>query len=173
MYNKTSFGGSGGTGRRKFGGVVGVGYISIMLIFTVICLTIFAVLSFQAAYSNNRLSVRSGEFTQQYYTADAAAKKTLSQLDLLAAQAADSFSFEESFIEGAEDLSGVNLTRVPEGIQADYSLEINDRQSLSVSVLFYRTVTDNRYKIISWQSTSEEISGDNHQSVWDGGELVL
>ena len=66
--------------KGRSGGTVGVGYISIMLIFTVICLTIFAVLSFQAVYSSDKMTSRSDGFNQQYYTADMEAKKTLSRL---------------------------------------------------------------------------------------------
>ena len=51
--------------KGRSGGTVGVGYISIMLIFTVICLTIFAVLSFQAVYSSDKMTNRSDGFTQQ------------------------------------------------------------------------------------------------------------
>ncbi len=165
------FGGKSGTEKKKFGGVIGVGYISIMLIFTVICLTIFAVLSFQAAYSNNQLSSRSEEFTQQYYSADLAAKNTLAELDRIAADAQNEFSFEDSFSEAASELDGISLTLVPEGVRADYSVEINERQMLSASVIFYSDPAEERYRIISWKNTSEEIPTDDHQSVWDGGDL--
>ena len=74
--------------KRFFGSTVGVGYISMMLIFTVICLTILAVLSFQAVYSNDRVSSRSERFTQEYYDADMAAKRTLAQLDGIALECA-------------------------------------------------------------------------------------
>lgn len=156
--------------KMRFSG--GVGYISIMLIFTVICLTIFAVLSFQAAYSNNRVIGRSEEYTQQYYDADASAKKTLSELDLLAAGLQGEFSFDEKFSSAASNIDGVSVTAVPEGVRADYSVSINERQSLSVSVVFYRAAADARYRILSWRSDSSgSISGDDHPSVWDGEEL--
>ena len=35
---------------------IGIGYVSVMMIFAVICLTILAVLAFQAASSDERLS---------------------------------------------------------------------------------------------------------------------
>lgn len=172
MSNNAMFGGKSGSEKKKFGGVIGVGYISIMLIFTVICLTIFAVLSFQAAYSNNQLSGRSEEFTQKYYAADAAAKKTLAELDRIAAEAQNEFSFEDSFSEAASELDGISLTLVPEGVRADYTEEINEQQKLSVSVVFFRNTAGERYRIINWKNTSEEISADDHQNVWDGGDLV-
>ena len=106
--------------KGRSGGTVGVGYISIMLIFTVICLTIFAVLSFQAVYSSDKMTNRSDGFTQQYYTADTEAKKTLSRLDGLAAEALDGFSFEEGFIEAVlhPDSPGEDRRGSPGGVLA-------------------------------------------------------
>lgn len=158
--------------RSIFGGTVGVGYISIMLIFTVICLTILAVLSFQAVYSNDRVSELSEQFTQQYYDADMAAKKTLAQLDNIALEALDGFSFEESFVNSAAELDGVQTAVVPGGVRVDYSVGINERQVLSVSVMFYSGPADSRYDILRWQSSTEDIEQDSHPSVWDGGDLV-
>ena len=158
--------------KGRAGGTVGVGYVSIMLIFTVICLTIFAVLSFQAVYSSDRMSSRSDGFTQQYYTADSAAKQTLARLDELAVKSSESFSFEDSFIEAASDLDGVTAVRVPEGVRADYSVEMNARQTLTVSVLFYGVTSDVRYDILEWRTAEAEISGESHPSVWNGGDLV-
>lgn len=165
---------SGGTSeKRRFGGTAGVGYISVMLIFTVICLTIFAVLSFQAAYSNSRIAERSGEYSQQYYDADASAKQILSELDMLAAEYQGGFSFDEDFSAAAAQIAGVKVMAFAEGIRADYSAEINERLSLSVSVEFYRTSGRERYRILRWQSVTDgEISADDHPAVWDGGELV-
>ncbi len=160
--------------KTRFSG--GVGYISIMLIFTVICLTIFAVLSFQAAYSGNRVIGRSEEYSAQYYSADASAKKALSELDLLAEELRGGFSFDEEFSAAASGISGgfeVTALNVPEGVRTDYSVKINERQSLSVSVVFYRTVLNERYRILSWRSVSSgSVSGDDHPAVWDGEDII-
>lgn len=171
---KETFG--GGKGRKPgFGGVVGVGYISVMLIFTVICLTIFAVLSFQAAYSNNRLSERGEDYTKQYYTADMQAKKILSELDYKSAELVGGFNYGEELAAAAEDISGgtASLTARDgrECVLVSYSVEMNDRQRLSVSVLFYTSVGGHRYEILSWKTTTDEHTADSHPNVWDGGEL--
>ena len=158
--------------KRFFGSTVGVGYISMMLIFTVICLTILAVLSFQAVYSNDRVSRRSERFTQEYYDADMAAKRTLAQLDGIALECAESFSFEESFISGAEELSGITTARVPGGVRADYSARINDRQRLYVSVVFYGDPAAGRYEVLQWRTVTEDNSSDSTPAVWDGSDLV-
>ena len=156
----------------RSGGTIGVGYVSIMLIFTVICLTIFAVLSFQAVYSSDKMSSRSDGFTQQFYTADMEAKKTLSELDGLAAEALEDFSFEDAFIDAVSGIDGVSAARIAEGVQVDYSQKINERQTLAVSVVFYSAPAGERFKILKWNSTEQEISGESHPSVWDGGDLV-
>ena len=156
--------------KRFFGSTVGVGYISIMLIFTVICLTILAVLSFQAVYSNDRVSSRSEIFTQEYYDADAAAKSTLAQLDLAAVQAG--FSFEESFMTAAAEIEGVSTAMVPGGVRADYSVRINDRQYLAVSVEFHADSSDGRYDVLEWRSVTRDSTEESSPAVWDGSELV-
>ena len=149
--------------KGRSGGTVGVGYISIMLIFTVICLTIFAVLSFQAVYSSDKMTNRSDGFTQQYYTADTEAKKTLSRLDGLAA---------EAFIEAVSGVEGVSAARTAGGVRVEYSQAINERQTLAVSVMFFSAPSGERFRIEKWNSTEKEISGESHPSVWDGEDLV-
>ena len=156
--------------KRYFGSTVGVGYISLMLIFTVICLTILAVLSFRTVYSTDRLSSRSERFTREYYNADRAAKETLSRLDGIALRAAEEFSFADSFISGAEQLDGVSVFMAPQGVRTEYSVRINDRQALAVSVVFYSDPAENRYDVLSWQSVTETGSGESHPAVWDGSE---
>lgn len=157
--------------KLKSGSTIGVGYVSIMLIFTVICLTIFAVLSFQAAYSDSRLSARSEGFTQKYYTADAWAKEILAELDSISYNTAGEPLYEELFAEAAAAVDGVTIHKTAEGIQADYSVEMTGNQSLSVSVLFYSRPDGERYEILRWQALTQDADGDSHQNVWDGGDL--
>lgn len=144
---------------------MGVGYVSVMLIFAVICLTIFAVLSFKAANSTDKFNERSGEFLRQYYAADAAAKETLSKLNDCAFSARAGQFFEEEFEEYASEVEGVSLKQTADGFSASYSIVINDRQELAVSVMF----DNSGYTIERWQSRSifEENSG-SHLNVWDG-----
>ena len=63
---------------KKFRSGIGIGYVSVMMIFAVICLTILAVLAFQAASSDEKLSEKNTDFTHEYYAADTEAKKTSS-----------------------------------------------------------------------------------------------
>lgn len=148
------------------GAGLGVGYVSVMIIFAIICLTIFAVLSFRAASSNDAFNERSGEYLKQYYAADSLAKEKLARLNDIAYKAAKSDFFEDSFEMSAGEIEGVSLSKSPRGCEAKYSVVINDRQELVVIVDFSAA---GGYNIIRWQSrviSSEE--SDSHPNVWDG-----
>lgn len=146
---------------------MGVGYVSVMLIFAVICLTVFAVMSFRAASANDGFNVRSGDYLKEYYAADSAAKSRLAELDGIAKSAAESGFFEEEFEAAAETIEGVTLTRIANGYSANWAVKINDRQELAVSVEF---TSDGGCEITRWQSrtVSTEDSSDSHLGVWDG-----
>lgn len=151
-------------GSQKVG--MGIGYVSVMLVFAIICLTIFAVLSFKAAMSTDSFNDRSGEFMRQYYAADSMAKETLSQLNDCAYNAKNSLLFEEAFTEAAQDIDGVSVRSVQSGFYVSYSVAINERQELLVSVLFDNT---GNYSIERWKSTNiDEENSDSHLGVWDG-----
>lgn len=146
---------------------MGVGYVSVMLIFAVICLTVFAVMSFRAASANDGFNVRSGDYLKEYYAADSAAKSRLAELDGIAKNAAESGFFEDEFEAAAETIEGVTLTRIANGYSANWAVKINDRQELAVSVEF---TSDGGCEITRWQSrtVSTEDSSDSHLGVWDG-----
>ena len=146
---------------------MGVGYVSVMLIFAVICLTVFAVLSFSAANANDGFNVRSGEYLKEYYAADSAAKSQLAELDGIAKTAAESGFFEEEFETAAGALDGITLKRIMNGYSAVWTEKINDRQELSVEVSF---TSDGGCEITRWQSRTipSGDSSESHLSVWDG-----
>ncbi len=145
---------------------MGVGYVSVMLIFAVICLTIFAVMSFKAAMSTDTFNNRSGEFLKQYYAADSKAKETLSKLNDSMQAARGSMFFEEEFEEAAKALDGVSVKQSPDGFLASYDVPINDRQVLAVEIRFDN---DGKYTIRQWQSRDVGFDDtESHLGVWDG-----
>ncbi len=143
---------------------LGVGYTSIMIIFALVCLVIFAVLSLKAALSDKALNERSGEYLKEYYIADNIAKQRLSELDELSYKARQSEFFAETFQELAEGKS-VELRTVLDGCSAEYSVPINERQELSVSITFKTT---GGYEINRWQCRTLSSENDDHLHVWDG-----
>ncbi|MBQ9947959.1 MAG: hypothetical protein IJO91_06175 [Oscillospiraceae bacterium] len=145
---------------------IGIGYVSIMMVFAVICLTILAVLSFQAADSSNTLTQRNSQFTHEYYAADIKSKEILMQLDNAALEACDSGFFEDVFPELAEKIGDVSITPLMDGYSAYYSIPLNNRLSLSVSVKFTDD-PDGRFEIQDWKTVSADSNNDG-LNVWDG-----
>lgn len=145
---------------------LGVGYVSVMLIFAVICLTIFAVLSFKAAMSTDSFNDRSGDFLRQYYAADTQAKQTLSKLNDSMQASRGSMFLEEEFQAAASELDGVTVMQTADGFSASYDVPINDRQVLAVAIHFDN---NGEYLIEQWQN--RDVSGEpeeSHLNVWDG-----
>ena len=146
---------------------MGVGYVSVMLIFAVICLTIFAVLSFKAALSNKTLNERSGEFLKQYYLADTAAKETLAEINDRAGEVKGSPFFEEEFIDALGEIDGVSAESKNGGVAVSFTSPINERQEIAAELLF---PSDGNYTVNKWQSCTmgdwDNTNSDIH--VWDG-----
>lgn len=149
---------------------MGVGYVSLIMIFAVICLTVLAVLSYQAAGANTILNTKSAAYTSEYYAADGRAKEKLLLLDENALLASAGF-FEDDFIAlCGETIPEVQLTSSSEGVTAEFTEPINDRLNLKVSVIFYHFSVDGvRYRINEWKSVSSVLDETEEPlGVWDG-----
>ena len=57
-----------------------IGSASIVMIFAVLCLTIFAVLSFQTASHEQRLAQKTADAARAYYRADSIAEETYGRI---------------------------------------------------------------------------------------------
>lgn len=154
MDRKSGFRGSG----------LGVGYVSIMVIFVTVCLTLFAVLSLSAAGSNDSFNKRSGEYLREYYAADAKALDILAQLDCSAKTAAQGDFFLDELEFSAQEL-GVSITPLKGGCRAKYSVKINERQQLMCEIDF---TEDGGFEKKRWQSVAAYSDDDSHLNVWDG-----
>ncbi len=121
-----------------------MGTSSLLMIFTVLCLTIFALLSLNTAVAGARLSQRSAEAVISYYTAEKKAH---------------------------EILTALRRGTVPEGVMVvgnlyHYTCSISDRTALAVTV---RVEADGKYEILKWQSVaSVPWIADTHIEVWGG-----
>lgn len=120
-----------------------VGGSSLLVIFAVLCLTIFALLGLTTVQAESRLAEASAEAVKNYYNADARAEEILALLR-----------------------QGI----VTEGVTGDgevycYQCTVSDVQALSVEV----RICGEEYQILRWQlvSTSEwEI--DDNMNLWNG-----
>ncbi len=106
-----------------------VGGSSLLTIFGVLCLTVFALLSLTTVLSDKRLSETTLDHVEQYYAADAMAEEILAQ---------------------------IRAGRIPDTVLVDdtvysYSCPISDTQTLEVVVTLSG---DGSYAVEKWQAVS-------------------
>lgn len=116
---------------------------SLLVIFAVLALTVFALLSLSTALADRRLSDASVQSVTAYYEADVAAEEIFARL------------------RGGEVPADVR----EEGGRYSYACPISDTQQLQV-VLQREGDT---WKVLCWQAVSSaEWSADDSIKVWDG-----
>lgn len=121
-----------------------VGGISLLVIFAVLCLTVFAVLSLAQGQADRRLAQSSWSAVTGYYRADCQAQEILSQL------------------RDGERPDGV--TAEGEGVFS-YACPISDAQTLEVRV----RLTGESHEILAWQAVfTADWQADEDLDLWDG-----
>ena len=119
-----------------------VGGTSLLLIFSVLCLTVFAVLSLSTAKAGDQLSLSSEQSVLEYYAADTEAEEILATLR------------RGGYVDGVEEEDSVY----------SYSCPVNERTSLFVEV----RIDGTEYEILRWQTAVEESMIEENWDVWDG-----
>ena len=123
-----------------------VGGSSLLVIFAVLCLTVFALLSLSTVQADSRLSDASAAAVSEYYEADCQAEEILAELR-----------------------SG----QIPEGVSVkvdtySYTCPISETQELQVEV----RIQENGWEILRWQAVSTaQWNEDETLSLWDGEPL--
>ena len=121
-----------------------VGGSSLLVIFAVLCLTVFAVLSLAQAQADRRLAQNSWSAVTGYYRADCQAQEILSRL------------------RAGERPQGV--TEEGENVFS-YACPISDAQTLEVRV----RLTGENYEILSWRAVfTADWQADEDLDLWDG-----
>lgn len=120
-----------------------VGLSSLLTIFGVLCLTVFALLTVSAAQTGERLGQRAEQTVQDYYAADRRAEEVLAAL---------------------------RAGEMPEGVTGQdgiyrYSCTVGDTQMLMVEV----ELQDVDYRILRWQTVPAGTwQTEDRIPVWDG-----
>ena len=122
-----------------------VGGSSLLVIFAVLCLTVFALLGLSGVQAGGRLSDASAQAVTAYYEADCRAE---------------------------EILSALRQGTVPEGVEQEedgvyaYTCPISDTQALEVRV----RVNGADWTVLRWQAVSTaRWEADESLDLWDGG----
>jgi hypothetical protein len=122
-----------------------IGGSSLLVIFAVLCLTVFALLGLSTVRADQRLADACADTVSAYYQADCQAQTILAQL---------------------------RAGQLPEGVTVDggvytYSCPISDTQALYVEVRLEGT----EYTVLRWQEASTAAwQPDDSLLVWDGGD---
>ena len=120
-----------------------IGASSLLVIFAVLCLTVFALLSISTVQANERLGDSAAAAVTGYYRADCQAEMILAQ------------------IRSGSIPTGVTV----ENDVYSYYCAISDTQALSIAV----AVEDGNYSVLRWQAISTtDWQADDRLPVWDG-----
>ena len=134
---------------------IGVGSASIVLVFAVLCLTVFSLITYVVAGNDRSLVQAKVGLVSGYYEADALAEQIL--VELLAAD------------ETPENIRGVNIyTRWDEGLDAEttyFFCKVTDIKALYVHLI----LRDDSFDILTWRMyDTDEWEFDNSINVWPG-----
>lgn len=143
---------------RKSSGI-NIGSASIIMVFSVLCLTVFAVLSLITANSEYKLAVKSTDVIKNYYAADTAATEKLAVIKGVA----DDSDFS------AIQTKATELGIICESAGADVSLsfeeQVTDTQALSVKVLY----KNGDFLVKEWKLIStDDWDANAGFELWDG-----
>lgn len=124
--------------KKQFG--MNIGSASILLVFVILCLISFSVLSIVSANADSKLSGRVLERTTAYYNACNQAEQSLAGMDKTLQRIYASSESEEAY-----------FTSVGHG--KSYVIPISDLQSLQVTIEILYPVfpEDTFYRITAWQ----------------------
>lgn len=145
---------------------INIGSSSLLMIFIVLTLVTFAVLSFTSAQSDYNLSKRLASRKTSYYEASSTAEKILTQIDqLLEEQALLSGQNKQLYYESVKQIfSNIELHETPiscrttkDNTQIYFSVSVRDKQELCVVLnLTDYTQSDSFYTINSWKIVSTD-----------------
>lgn len=141
---------------------IGTGYLSLMMVFVMLCLTMLAALSLSAAENGKKFSERSAEYTKEYYAADLAAKETLAEIDGIIGKYSDYGDF--MLIAELDGLDGIEYEQVMGGAEVSWLTPINERQSIYCKVKF----SNGGFEILSRRTVSSAESTEAPLNVWLG-----
>jgi hypothetical protein len=144
-----------------------------LVIFIVLCMVVFGVLSLTAALRDYRYSEKSASRTTAYYEADCLAEEQLSLIDdILASTAENAGLGSEEYREAALDTlnsafsSGITAAESASSAYAftiSYAVPSGEEQQLEVTLLANAPgqMNGGYYKILSWKLTTiSEWEGD-------------
>ena len=160
--------------KQKHSFFVTVGIPSLFLIFSVLVLSVLALLTLGSSRSSLNTAQHSLEQTENYYAACTKATETISQLRSSAAQFTAESASEAEYFSRIKELADTQGTLTWDSVRhtLSFSEKISDTQQLSVVVeIFYPTEKSSpAFNILQWNTElTHSWTPDNSQNVFKGG----
>ncbi len=150
--------------KYRFG--MNVGSASLVLIFAILCLTLFATLTLLCAKNEMNLTNKYSESVTQYYAADSKAEENLQIIQEIFSSANKTNADKTSYI--ITQCKKYNFTYVQKNnkIYITFNENINAQQVLHVTVKV-NSIIDNEFEIIQWKKINiNEIDIDENINVY-------
>lgn len=147
---------------------IGMGGTLIITVFVVLCLMIFAALSFSTAYSDLKLSKKAQEMTRDYYSIHGRAEEILSQIsDVL--YDSDVNEKEEIIISKLSAIDFVSFID-EENLVAEYEVLGQKNQKINVILNILHDSKGYYYEIAAWNLSNIQlpIYEDEIIDIWEG-----
>ncbi len=110
---------------------INIGSASIIMVFSVLCLTVFAVLTFVTANNEYKLSVKSADQVKAYYAADESATETMAKIENIV-KTTKSYGLITNEVSSL----GVTTEASDGNLVLSYTEKMDDYQELHVKLLF-------------------------------------
>ena len=142
--------------RKKQSSFSSIGITSLVLIFVMLCLLTFSVLSLVTARADLRLSQKNAERTSAYYDAENRANDVLLSVISCIEEYKDSPDASVFYQKLRERLDGQNGILFTGADSLEYEILLDKEQLLSVSLeISYETYDDgSHYRILAWNTVS-------------------
>lgn len=157
------------TGRKN--SVISTGTVSIVLIFVLLSMLTFAVLSLVSAQADLRLSAKSAQRTTDYYEAENSANDVLIEIDKLVKTEAGSCSDENELAKRISEKIDAGVQVEADGGRLSYEVPAGEEQSLEVEIAV--SLEDNgSLEIEKWKTkTDHEWTEDSGGGLFDINDL--
>ena len=141
--------------KKKESAPFGAGVSSLLMVFVVLCLTVFGVLAYMTARADSRLTQRSAQMVQAYYAADAEAEEALARLDAALLEMPEKEALESAgFTVGANEQPLTGKLEIPVDGTRIYRMQVE--------------ISGGDYRITVRQTEDNTVWEDEILDVWDG-----
>lgn len=150
--------------KYRFG--MNIGSASLVLIFAVLCLTLFATLTLLSAKNEMKLTCKYEESVTQYYAADSKAQEDLQCIENILLSASKTSANKTTYIKNQCEKYNFTYTQKNNKIYIIFNENINTEQILHVSIKV-NSINNKKYEIMQWKKINiDEINIDESINVY-------